>query len=233
MVPVISGGAVGGGALIGGLVAVLLLWYYRKGCFANASTGVAIEVKPTRMATELPDLAEPLTPTDGRRRAHSRLDAMSAIAKSVAARAKGQRDIEMARLAAHVASVTTYASTVSTALPAVISPPVTATTTAPAAMAIDMASVSAHAEPNVAEGEVIMDDEEAGHAVKPPPSPVKRAGSMFVEKVGWMSSKSAKRLGKKGVKGVEAERMAALATAMADSGKGGGAHSNMLASTSL
>lgn len=228
------------------LVVVLLMFIYRKGCFANKLAIRSVEVKPQpRANTEAAaPPTETLPPVDGRKRQHSRLDAMSSLAKSVAARAMtpGQRDIELARLAAHQKSgmaAPAPASASAPAAPTSASPPAIS----PDQLALSVGGGSTTRAADVAQlGDAVRRALEAGASgkhlgatavdveagnpepvanakewdeepaePKTPTSPLKRAGSAFVEKIGWMSTKSAKRLGKTPVKGPEAEAMAHVA----------------------
>jgi len=215
----IAGGSAGGGLVFVILVVVLLMFIYKKGCFAKKTK--SIEVKPQATVTEAAPSNEPLSPVDGRKRAHSRLDQMSVLAKAVAARvmAPGQRDIELARLAAHQKSGTPAPPPVCTA---------TSVTPNQVALSVDESSTTHaltpeqinllrsrldSAKPPTGAAAVNVEAGQPEESTEPqtPVSPLKRAGSAFVEKIGWMSTKSAKRIGKTPMKGEQAEAMARVA----------------------
>lgn len=264
MMPTIAGAAGGAGALIiGGLVAGILLLRWRKRQGGKKRTVSVVRNLP-QVQKISPQETEPLSPktrarartsdcgccnSDATAQAHATLDTMSGIAKIVAgaaAKAKGQKDIELARKAAHLNGCTA-ASPVSTTT----SPPQSSILTAPPLPAViepalnvqeTLLNIQHQPAPTVSRSagplpgppvSMGLDEEAASSDAVPPPSPLQRAGSMFVEKVGWMSSKSAKKLGKKGLKGPEAEAMAAAMGYGRHGSVKGAVYSNKLASTAI
>jgi len=182
---------------------------------------------------------------ESRPRGHSKLDALARSATLAAEKRrkwmKGERDIELARDAARRQEQMASVSCASAAplsqkalmpssqkkllneAPSLPSdPPASVGPLAPQTAAADAVSLGnavqaalqaaghasgAHPAPE--------EDEEAQAA---PPPMLTRAGSMFVEKIGWMSSRAAKKLGKTGYKGKAAEVMARAAEKSAAGG---------------
>lgn len=258
LMPAIAGAAGGGGALlVAALLVVMFMLFWRRGYFGSKRAVSIVRTLPLHaqrgeLATLSPNTRDRARSSswsrrtsDMRARAHSKLDAMSGIAQivaSAAAKAKGQRDIELARKAAHLKGGLVYPTP---AAPPSDSPPSSMISPLQSNPARDSVLVEPHfllvtstAEPALeasatptTPAQAMAVGEGAGNMA--PPSPLKRAGSMFVEKIGWMSSKSAKKLGKEGFKGSQAEAMATALMGPTGSAKDGSMHSNKLASTAI